>query len=126
MDVSPFDPEELDPFDRKIIQILRADGRLSVTELAKRVGLSKTPCQVRLKRLIDACAGHVDGLTSDDTTIGLCWDADRLNLWRIGVTPQPRFLSTPVAKRPEIIARSQAMRGQHLSWARIAGRIEKS
>lgn len=53
MDVSPFDPEELDPFDRKIIQILRGDGRLSVTELAKRVGLSKTPCQVRLKRLTD-------------------------------------------------------------------------
>lgn len=53
MDVSPFDPNELDQFDRKIIQVLREDGRLSVTELAKRVGLSKTPCQVRLRRLTD-------------------------------------------------------------------------
>jgi Lrp/AsnC family leucine-responsive transcriptional regulator len=42
---------ELDMFDRKIIDILRTDGRISITDLAERVGLSKTPCQVRLKRL---------------------------------------------------------------------------
>jgi Lrp/AsnC family transcriptional regulator, leucine-responsive regulatory protein len=42
----------LDAFDRKIIDVLRADGRIPITDLAKRVGLSKTPCQVRLKRLI--------------------------------------------------------------------------
>ncbi|MFM7028740.1 MAG: Lrp/AsnC family transcriptional regulator [Chakrabartia sp.] len=44
---------ELDGFDRKIIALLQDEGRLSVTELARRVGLSKTPCQVRLRRLID-------------------------------------------------------------------------
>ena len=44
----------LDDFDRRIIAALSLDGRLSVTELAKRVGLSKTPCQVRLKRLIES------------------------------------------------------------------------
>ena len=32
---------------------LKRDGRLPVTELANRIGLSKTPCQVRLKRLRD-------------------------------------------------------------------------
>lgn len=42
----------LDAFDRKIIDILRADGRIAITDLATRVGLSKTPCQVRVKRLI--------------------------------------------------------------------------
>ena len=36
--------DEIDAFDRKIIAVLEKDGRLSVTELAKRVGLSKTPC----------------------------------------------------------------------------------
>ena len=30
------------------------DGRISVTDLAQRVGLSKTPCQVRMRRLIDS------------------------------------------------------------------------
>jgi Lrp/AsnC family leucine-responsive transcriptional regulator len=41
----------LDRYDLKIIEILSGDGRLPVTDLAKQVGLSKTPCQVRLKRL---------------------------------------------------------------------------
>lgn len=45
---------DLDSFDRKIIATLRRDGRMTVTDLAKEVGLSKTPCQVRLRRLIDA------------------------------------------------------------------------
>ena len=44
---------EIDLFDRKIIEALADQGRMSVTELAKQVGLSKTPCQVRLKRLLD-------------------------------------------------------------------------
>lgn len=44
---------QIDQFDRKIIELLSRDGRMPVTELAELVGLSKTPCQVRLKRLID-------------------------------------------------------------------------
>ena len=48
----PADPVTLDAFDRKIIDALRADGRIAITDLAARVGLSKTPCQVRVKRLI--------------------------------------------------------------------------
>lgn len=43
----------LDRFDRQIIDILSKEGRLSITELAKRIGLSTSPCQVRLKRLQD-------------------------------------------------------------------------
>lgn len=43
---------ELDQTDRKIVEALVADGRMSVTDLARKVGLSNTPCQLRLKRLI--------------------------------------------------------------------------
>ena len=42
---------EMDEFDRRIIAALVEDGRMTVTDLAASVGLSKTPCQVRLKRL---------------------------------------------------------------------------
>ncbi|MEO0399529.1 MAG: Lrp/AsnC ligand binding domain-containing protein [Pseudomonadota bacterium] len=42
---------EIDLIDKKMMEILAKDGRISVTALAERVGLSKTPCQVRLKRL---------------------------------------------------------------------------
>jgi len=44
---------DLDSFDRKILGVLAEDGRITVTDLARKVGLSKTPCQVRLRRLID-------------------------------------------------------------------------
>lgn len=41
----------LDVFDRKILKTIATEGRITVTELASRIGLSKTPCQMRLKRL---------------------------------------------------------------------------
>ncbi|WP_414690967.1 Lrp/AsnC family transcriptional regulator [Novosphingobium sp.] len=43
---------DLDDLDRKIITVLREDGRITVTDLARRVGMSKTPCQIRMRRLI--------------------------------------------------------------------------
>ncbi|WP_410010924.1 Lrp/AsnC family transcriptional regulator [Rhizobium sp. NRK18] len=62
---------EFDAFDRKILDIIGDDGRISVTDLAKRVGLSKTPCQVRLKRLIDD--GYILGFKAvlDPVKLGL-------------------------------------------------------
>jgi Lrp/AsnC family leucine-responsive transcriptional regulator len=45
---------QIDEFDRRIVAALVADGRMTVTDLARAVGLSKTPCQVRLRRLLDA------------------------------------------------------------------------
>ncbi|MCC6001043.1 MAG: Lrp/AsnC family transcriptional regulator [Pararhodobacter sp.] len=42
---------DLDDFDRAILRILHADGRISVTALASRISLSKSPTQARLKRL---------------------------------------------------------------------------
>ena len=43
----------MDKIDLKMIAVLQKDGRISVTDLSKRVGLSKTPCQARLKKLQD-------------------------------------------------------------------------
>jgi Lrp/AsnC family transcriptional regulator, leucine-responsive regulatory protein len=62
---------EFDAFDRKILDIVGDDGRISVTDLARRVGLSKTPCQVRLKRLIDD--GYILGFKAvlDPVKLGL-------------------------------------------------------
>src|SRR3546814_16368574 len=44
---------ENDRFDRAILEILSKDGRFTITDLAQRVGLSKTPTKVRLRRLIE-------------------------------------------------------------------------
>ena len=37
--------------------------------------------------LYEACAAHTDGLTEADVTIQTCWDADRLDLGRVGIVP---------------------------------------
>ncbi len=43
--------DQLDRIDRNILAALGADGRLSMAELAAKVGLSKTPVQARVRRL---------------------------------------------------------------------------
>ncbi len=53
------DGGELDRFDVAMLDVLRQNGRISVTELAERIGLSKTPCQTRLKRL--QAQGYIQG-----------------------------------------------------------------
>jgi Lrp/AsnC family leucine-responsive transcriptional regulator len=47
---SAFDPDD---FDHAILRHVATDGRIAVTELARRIGLSKSPTQVRLRRLED-------------------------------------------------------------------------
>ena len=45
------DIPELDRLDRSILAVLAEDGRISITDLARRIGLSKSPTQARLRRL---------------------------------------------------------------------------
>ncbi len=53
--------------------------------------------------LYRACEGHTHERTHSDLTIQTCWDSDRLDLGRVGITPHPSRLCTAVAKRPETI-----------------------
>lgn len=68
---APATSVDLDDFDRKIIAVLRREGRITVTDLAREVGLSKTPTQVRLRRLVDR--GAIRGFTAivDPSALGL-------------------------------------------------------
>jgi DNA-binding Lrp family transcriptional regulator len=58
--------KSLDRLDRRILEELQADARISNQELAKRVGLSTAPCWRRLRRLeqegfIDSYATLLNG-----------------------------------------------------------------
>lgn len=46
-----------------------------------------------------ACIWHTDKDHADDITIGTCWDADRLDLGRVGAIPSADFMSTAFGKQ---------------------------
>lgn len=48
--------------------------------------------------LFEACRLHTDGLTHGDITLQACWDSDRLDLGRVGITPEPDLLCTDAAR----------------------------
>ena len=48
--------------------------------------------------LQEACRGHSEGRTEADVTVMTCWDADRLDLGRVGITPDPDRLCTDAAR----------------------------
>ncbi|MEL6452340.1 MAG: Lrp/AsnC ligand binding domain-containing protein [Pseudomonadota bacterium] len=61
----------LDRFDAAILTALAEDGRMSITDLASRIGLSKSPTQARLRRL--EAAGVIQGYRAllDPISLGL-------------------------------------------------------
>ncbi len=61
----------LDLIDRKILSALRIDGRLTMGELAEKVGLSQSPCWTRVKRL--EASGAIQGYVAvlDHKTMGV-------------------------------------------------------
>ena len=72
---------------------------------------------VELDLLIQACDHHTGGQSHADITVMTCWDADRLDLMRVGIRPNPKYLCTEAARTAEI-----------LNWAierSIQGRINR-
>ena len=63
-----------------------------------------------------ACGEHANGGLDPEPTVGVCWDADRLNLWRVGRRPDPRLLSTRAARGEERILWARHLQGEHFAW----------
>jgi uncharacterized protein len=57
----------------------------------------------RFDLLIDACGRHTEGETEADVTVQTCWDADRLDLLRVWIEPDPARMCTPAAQDPEML-----------------------
>ena len=77
----------------------------------------------RASKLIAAIREHTTAHTSEDLTIGACWDADRFNLWRVGTRPDPAYISTPAAREhfDELsIGARQRIDASESSWASVA------
>jgi uncharacterized protein len=67
---------------------------LLIREWSARLRLS--PSQEDL--LVFAVHHHTDGETTGDPTIGACWDADRLDLGRVGIIPGTQYMSTATGR----------------------------
>ena len=59
----PNDRTVLDRFDHAILAVLATEGRISATALSRRIGLSKSPVQTRIKRLEET--GVITGYRAD-------------------------------------------------------------
>lgn len=53
--------------------------------------------------LVEAIRWHSRGGRVGEPALLACWDADRLDLARVGIRPDPRRLATEPARRPEVI-----------------------
>lgn len=71
------------------------------------------------ERLCEAMRLHSNGHTEADSAIRACWDADRLDLWRVGIQPHPRYLCTSHAKKTAVLGRANCM--AEAAWNRQHG-----
>ena len=73
----------------------------------------------RFQLLHYACTHHTEGMTEGDPTVQACWDADRLDLGRVGTELDREFLCTDFAKEPHIMqwANDRAWEGLVSSYA---------
>ena len=56
-----------------------------------------------MELLVEALAYHSDGYLEGDITVQVCWDADRLDLGRVGIKPSPSRLCTATAKSIDVL-----------------------
>lgn len=64
-------------------------GGRRLLSLKYKINLSKD----ELNKVIEACENHTSGLHHDDLDISTCWDSDRLDLYRVGIEPEPDYLN---------------------------------
>jgi uncharacterized protein len=71
----------------------------------------------RAELLTEALCGHTDGRTTGEVTVLTCWDADRLDLGRADIRPDPRRLCTEPARNPRRIELAWRRSRRWLAWA---------
>lgn len=95
-----YDDPDHGPRAARFAEKLRSDGWFTLGDAA-------------FDLLCTALDGHTRGSTHADVTVQVCWDADRLDLGRVGIYPDPRYLGTALARDPAFIARAWRRGQQH-------------
>ncbi len=71
----------------EIVRLFHLFHLLKIPNIQYPISLPHSPCRI-----------HNGGMPQSDPTLAVCLDADRLDLRRVGITPDPEYLSTPTAK----------------------------
>ncbi len=92
----------IDVTDRRLIDVLRKNGRISNLELAEKVGLSPTPCSRRVKRLEDR--GVIAGYAARINPVALGQTVTVMVSVRLSSPTKPEFdeFLAAVHRLPEI------------------------
>jgi DNA-binding Lrp family transcriptional regulator len=98
----------VDAVDRKILTALQEDGRLTITELAGRIGLSVSPCHRRLRELERSGAIRGYRAVVDADSLGLSFEA------LVFVTMGREDRETLLAFEDAVAAIPQVMQAQRL------------
>lgn len=94
----------LDRIDRKLLELLQQDGRLTNLELAEKVSLSPSPCLRRVRRLEEEGVIRQYVALLEPTKVGLGLTAYvNVKLEKRGKMPIEAF-SDAVARWPEVVA----------------------
>lgn len=60
-----------------------------------------------------ACIWHTEGVRHDNVTIATCWDADRLDLGRVGIVPDPNRMCTAFGREIATVGPVELFLDQH-------------
>jgi uncharacterized protein len=81
-------------------------------------------CELGLKAdefelLLFSCQHHSTGRCHRNVTVGCCWDADRLTLWRCAITPDVKLLSTHVARAEAMLNLGKMVTQEVPTWHEV-------
>jgi len=68
-----------------------------------------------------ACQTHTEAAPTKRAVLGVCYDADRLNLWRVCVRPEPAYLSTNAGKEMARTNATEHLHGTPRTWSAVLG-----
>ena len=74
--------------------------------------------------LYEAIRTHTESITTTEPNAAVCHDADRLDLWRVGIRPSTAFLSTAAARR--IAGRGERRTDAPPDWLELYARFTTS
>ena len=80
-----------------------------------RLSLSRAQAEA----LAFACRTHTEAGPTDDPVIGCCYDGDRLNLWRVWITPHPDYLSTEFGLESTDTEWTRDLHGEPIEWSDV-------